>query len=176
MSDKTQENLVAVLLLVVFMAIGITSIGYYPRARLMPLAISIISAVLIIAQMLIQNSKASKVELAIDTMELFGTTSLRKEAGRKADEEAARTLEKEVIEGKKETTAIAILLGLFLMIFLFGYVITIPVFITLYFRLFSKAQWLPSIITGIGTLVVLYAFFSVLLQISLYPGIIGNMF
>ncbi|ATW27195.1 tripartite tricarboxylate transporter TctB family protein [Candidatus Formimonas warabiya] len=176
MSNRTQENIAAVLLLVVFVAIGIMSLDYSPRARLMPLAISIVSTVLIIAQLIVQNSKANDVDLAIDTMELFGATGLKKEGRRKADEEAAKTLEKEVIKGTKESTAIGILLGLFAMIYVFGYVITIPVFITLYFRLFNKSPWLRSIITGIGATAVLYFFFSVLLQISLYPGLIGKMF
>jgi hypothetical protein len=176
MSGRTQENIAAVLLLVIFMIIGGMSLNYFPRARLMPLAISIVSIVLVAAQLIIQNTKANNMDLAIDTMELFGATGLKKEGRRKADEEAARTLEKEIIQGVKESTSLAILLGLFLLIYILGFVIAIPIFITLYFRFFNKAQWPRAIITGIGTVAVLYVFFSLLLQINLYPGIIGKMF
>jgi hypothetical protein len=175
MSSKAQENIAAILMLIIFIGIGVMSVGYSPRARLMPLAISVVSGVLIVSQLIIQNTKAHNVDLAIDTMELFGAAKLKKEGQRKTDEEADRTLEKEVIQGTQESTALGILLGLFLMIYVFGFLISIPLFIILYFRVFNKIRWLRAIFIGIGATVVLYAFFGVLLQISLYSGIIGRM-
>ncbi len=70
MSRRLQENIVLLLLLVFFVAVLATSLGYGPRTRLVPVPIAILAIVLILFQLGWQNLRAAD-NLNVDLLEML---------------------------------------------------------------------------------------------------------
>jgi hypothetical protein len=80
MTRRAQENLVALLFLALFVAIIWISLGYGPRARMVPIPIATMGILLCIAQLVWQN-RSSVEDLKIDMFEfLTGDTEQPEQA------------------------------------------------------------------------------------------------
>jgi hypothetical protein len=76
----------------------------------------------------------------------------------------------------RELVAYAWLLGLFLLIVLFGLSAAIPVFVLLFMRFFGNESWRLSVIFSLACWAFVYVVFVWFLRNDLYPGIILPMF
>ena len=74
MSRRVQENLVAGLLLFLFIAVIVASMDYSPRARMVPIPIAVLGALLVIVQIIQQNLQ-SDGDLRIDVLEFLTSRS-----------------------------------------------------------------------------------------------------
>jgi len=70
MSRRLQENIVALCLLAFFIAVLVASLGYGPRARLVPVPIAVLGIVLVAFQFAWQNLRAADT-LNIDLLEVL---------------------------------------------------------------------------------------------------------
>jgi hypothetical protein len=172
---KRQENIATVVMLLVFVFFAVGSLWYGPRARFVPLPISIIAILVALAQLYVQNSKSAKKDLGVDTFKLFGAdrTKEEMEAASDADREAEESLQKIKIAAGKAQMAYGLPLIFTGLIFAMGFNIAILLFVTWYFRFLNKGSWLVSLAYGIGTWVFVYLMFETVLVVGLYPGVIA---
>lgn len=167
-----EENIVALVILAVLVGFFIVGLEYSSRARVVPVFVAVASIVCMAIQILLQNLAKNGVDLAVDTMEMFGAerTKEKMEQGGKVQEQGE--VEEEVVAGGKESTIILWLVGLVAMLLLLGYQITSFLYVAAYLRFASHRSWLFSILTGAITWAVVFLLFVVLLKVNLYQGII----
>jgi len=70
MSKRAQENIVAFLFLFFFVAMIIISFDYGPRARLVPVPIAAVSAIIMLLQIYLMNFRKD-IELNVDAAEIL---------------------------------------------------------------------------------------------------------
>jgi hypothetical protein len=73
----------------------------------------------------------------------------------------------------KQLSGIAWLGVLLAMIFVLGFMITVPLFVFLFLRLHGKITWLLSVALAIGAVLFVEIIFRRLLDYTLYPGLFG---
>jgi len=176
MSRRAQDNLVALLILGIFIAAIIAASDYGPRARLVPIPIAAIGAFLVLAQLILQNFKSDK-DLEIDLLELIS----RRATGdhpELAVAEAGKPEEKVVDEfaWKRELQAlgiVALLVGLFELI---GPLPTMFVFTSGYFILSRFAGIARGLLYGFVATAAVYALFYLWLRVDMRHGLIDLSF
>ena len=88
--------------------------------------------------------------------------------------EAATILSKVVLnseEKKREVSVAAWFAGCTVLIYLFGFVIGIPVFLFLFLKIWAKESWLLSFVLSAAVLGVVFFSFIYLLRVPLHEGI-----
>jgi hypothetical protein len=144
-------DLIVVVLLAFYV---VTAWGYNPQARLMPLVVSIPILMLAIVQT-INDLRAS---------------------GRKAEGRAKAGAIREGNGGadkgklKKEVNAFLWAIGLFLGLYLFGFIISTALFTFLSLKVRSRFGWRPSLGVSVGCLAFLYIVMVYGFNVDLYPG------
>jgi hypothetical protein len=183
MSRHTQENVFAGILFLFFLAMLVESFNYGPRARLVPVPISILCLVLLTFQIVWQNLRPSQ-DLQVDALELI--TGQSKKA---AKAQQTETQEKAQMRGegdeadaaaiawrqfsRSEFAALGIVL-LFLSLFLvFGPIPAAFLFSACYF-MFTR-HWSPIISFLNAALFsgILYFLFGYILGIQLNVGVLS---
>lgn len=170
MSRRVQENLVAALLLCLFLATIYASLDYGPRARLVPIPIAVIGAVFIIGQMVLQNRRSAK-DLKINLLELIssqaseplpvaGGTPVGADAGRQKARHSLRS----------ELQALGLVLLLVALFFLVGPLPTMFLFTTGYFIASKLYSPIPAVAGGAALTVATYLIFVVWLGVDLGYG------
>lgn len=165
MSRRAQENLIAGVLLALFVAVLMMSFGYGPRARLVPVPIAIIAILLTVAQLVWQNLRAAD-ELHVDVLELVAGRD-GSERRRSAQSEAGpqqHTLAAQV----KAFGMVAAFLALFLVL---GPLPAIFVFSAGYFIVSGEASWPRGLIYAALCAGSLYLIFGFILQVQLNRGL-----
>jgi hypothetical protein len=71
---RAQENIVVLLLLAFFVAVFVTSLGFSPRARLVPVPISGLAILLLLVQLFWQNFRPAD-ELSVDLFDVLTARS-----------------------------------------------------------------------------------------------------
>jgi small-conductance mechanosensitive channel len=146
------ETIFSLILLAVFVIIVGLGMGYSKKARMLPLVLGIPGVVLtavIVTRNCIRTGKTIPQE-------------------RSGDEQ---TGPEEASDQKKVLAMIgwvALLIG---MIWVFGFVITIPVYMILFLKTKGE-KWLLTLCLAAGSWVFLYWIFAVTLKIILFPGIL----
>jgi hypothetical protein len=165
MSRRVQENLVAAVLLLLFVAVLIMSFDYGPRARLVPVPIAIIGILLTLAQLVWQNLRGAD-ELHVDVLALVaGRDSNRR---RSAPTETASTSQQHSLDAQAKAFGIvAALLALFLVL---GPVPAIFVFSAGYFILTGES-WSRGLLYAFLCAGSLYLVFGYILQVQLNRGL-----
>lgn len=180
MSRRLQENVVALFVLLIFVATIYASLGYGPRARLVPIPIAAIGIVLIVGQLVLQNFRSEK-DLEIDLLELISRKSTGDhdpvvpdphagEAEKTAAAEAQRGA------GKREFGAlglVVLIVGMFLVI---GPLPTMFFFTAGYFVLSRHANIAMSLLYGLLATGVVYALFYLWLGVDMRQGLIDLSF
>lgn len=80
----------------------------------------------------------------------------------------------EAIPARKVVEMAAWLAGFILVMYLFGLLIGIALFIFLYAKL-NHARWLPSLLIPAVVLVFFYGFFAVFMKLYIYSGVLGEL-
>ena len=163
MSRRMQENLVAGLLLLLFVGVLIMSFDYGPRARLVPVPIAIIGILLTLGQLVWQNLRGAD-ELHVDVLELVAGRD-----GRQRREAARRGTGQHTLGAQVKAFAIvAALLVLFLVL---GPVPAIFVFSAGYFILSGESSWPRGLLYACACTGLLYLIFGYILQVQLNRGL-----
>lgn len=168
MSRRLQENVVVLLLLVFFVAILVASLGYGPRARLVPVPISILGIVLVLFQLAWQNFRAAD-ELNIDLLEVLTAR------GHNPDAEAgsSRTGQAKAPpsgEGRRIAIAFGMVALFVAMILAIGPIPTIFLFTCAYFTLSGHYPLGKAAIYAALFAAATFLVFVQILQLQLYNG------
>jgi Tripartite tricarboxylate transporter TctB family len=173
MSRKLQENLIIGLIIAVLTGVIYVSLGYGPRARMVPIPVAAFGLVMAIVQLIWQNLRSTE-ELHVDLLEVL---TKRSEAGQGAGAPteppaAAGTKEAPRRLWPKELAALALVLGFLGLVLLIGPIPSIFIFTGGYFLVSRHYSWPKALgYTAIFTIVV-YLLFVVALEIQLYHGAI----
>jgi hypothetical protein len=148
------ETIFGLILLAVFVIIVGLGMGYSKKARMLPLVLGIPGVVLAAALVIRSCIKPSKAILQEHS----------------ADK---KTAPEEASDQKKVLAMIgwvALLIG---MIWVFGFVITIPIYMVFFLKTKGE-KWLLTLCLAVGSWAFLYWIFAVTLKIILFPGILFN--
>ncbi|MDP2269060.1 MAG: tripartite tricarboxylate transporter TctB family protein, partial [Deltaproteobacteria bacterium] len=153
--NKRGELIPALFFLTFFVGLTLISMTYSPQARRLPLIVAIPGIVLSAAQVL-RETRRLRAPAAVETGE--GNNS------GPAD-----------IAGPHAKKTLPVMMGwmalLVTMIWILGFLITIPVYTILYMKS-MRESWRLSIIFAISGFAILYLLFVVCLNMELYPGLI----
>jgi hypothetical protein len=172
MSRRTQENLVAAALLLVFVGVLVMSFGYGPRARMVPVPIAIIAILLTGAQLVWQNLRAAD-ELHVDVLELVAGrdgSDRRRAAQSEARNSEAGPQQHSLAAQARAFGMVAVFLALFLVL---GPLPAIFMFSAGYFMLSGEASWFRGLVYAGLCSGLLYLIFGFILQVELNRGLLA---
>ncbi len=147
------ETIFGLILLIAFMIIVGVGMGYSRKAKMLPLVLGIPGVILTAAIVIRESFMRPKEEVSQE---------------RPSDQEA----DTQAPDEQKKVLAmigwVALLVG---MIWAFGFLITIPVYMILFLKARGE-RWLLALCFAAGSWAFLYWIFAVALKIVLYPGIL----
>lgn len=180
MNRRSQENIFACILFVLFLTMLVLSFEFGPRARLVPVPIAILCMVLIVIQVAMQNMRATK-DLTIDALELIAgkSTKSAKEKTREAQRKAQQSTRKDESQSAwkrfchTEFAALGVILILLVLFLTIGPIPAVFFFCTAYF--FLSGYWPPirSFANGVICTAVLYITFGAILGVQLNRGMLS---
>ena len=172
MSRRMQENLVALVLAGVFVGVIAMSLGYGPRARLVPIPVAAIGLILTVIQIIWQNVSASD-DLRVDLLDVLTRQDGAKAASREHDDDAGHAHKREEKGGaRREAAAFALVLGFLGAVLLLGPIPAIFLLTCGYFMVSRHYSPLRSFVYSLGFTTAVYLLFVVALQIQLYHGVL----
>ena len=148
------------------------SLGYSPTARLVPLIVGIAGIIFILLQLLSNFPKLSdKLAILTQKKDFFSTRKikLQKIKGEEIHDEADADQGVDAFS-EKEMFLWVLLFGV--SIFLFGFLISVPILIGVYLKYRADASWRFTILSALGIEFVMYFGFVYLLKVFLYKGYI----
>jgi hypothetical protein len=167
-----RKNIVEIIVLGIFLAAIVASLDYSPRARLVPLTISVIGALLTIAQIVLQNLHADQ-DLHVD---LLAILTKKGEAGAPTAPADISSAQKKGPSLRRELTAFG-LLGVLLVLFvLFGPIPAIFLFIAGFFVGTGQYPVFKAIPIALCCTALIYVIFSFGLDVQFSPGLIDLSF
>jgi len=174
MSRRTQENILAVLLMAFFVGIIVISQEYGPRARLVPVPIASLGILLLGVQLVWQNLR-SPDDLHVDMLEFLtrrggrpnegGSNTRDEPAAEASDVTAPSQFGREVFAFAKVAGFVALILALgpFPAVFIFAFA---------YFSLTRHYHWAKAILVTTVFVAVTYGLFVEVLDIQPYHGLL----
>jgi len=180
MSRRAQENLIAGFILAIFVAAIVASLQYGPRARLVPIPIAALGIILIVAQIVLQNTRSEK-DLKIDLLEVIS----RKADGLDETTESGAADEGSGKSGKRnsgkqlawaETRALGIVVLLAVLFIAVGPLPAMFIFTAGYFALSRHYAVAQSLAYAAAYTLLVYAVFSLWLRVDLMRGMIDVSF
>jgi len=167
-SRRTQENGIIVLIILMLIGVIVISLGYGPRARMVPIPVAAFGLLLAVVQLVWQTLRSAD-ELQVDLLEVL---TKRKSA---PDSSVDKPDEPVVPDNaharfKRELTAYAMVLLFLAMVWAMGPMPSVFLFTLGYFAVSRQYSWPRAIMyTAIFTAAV-YAVFVYALEIQLYHG------
>jgi hypothetical protein len=158
MKDKKRgEIILSIFFLAFFIMLTVISLGYSAKSRRLPLIVGIPGIALACVEVYRRSIKRPP--------------SAPRRKGARGAHEADEEDDAGTVDFRKAAAMIGWVALLVVMIWIFGFLVTIPSY-TLLFMKVRKESWLASILfAGIG-FAALYVLFIVALHIELYPGLI----
>ncbi len=172
MSRRTQENLVLCAVLLVFIAAIVACTGYGARARVVPLPIATLGAILTVAQLILQNLPGVG-DLHLDALELFTDRAPGTGAAKPASKPGGAVADR--MHWRRELTAIGFILLLTGMFMLLGPIPSIFLFSSGYMVIRRQFSWPICIIVAALFTLIVYVLFVVLLGVEVNNSILGAM-
>ena len=161
-----------IFLILFFVVVIIIALGYSSKARLIPLVVALPCLAMAIYRFAVDLTGKEKEGLS-------GEDVLLKDIMDRVEVAVDHKEKKEKIsseEKRKRFFNIGVwILGFVLLIFLFGFLIAIPVF-TLFFMRYHKESWILSLSCAVGLCVSVYFAFVVIAKATLYEGLIFRLF
>jgi hypothetical protein len=167
MSRRAQENVIAVAILCIFIGVIIMSLGYGPRARMIPLPLATFGIILIVIQIIWQNVRSTD-ELQVDMLQML-TRQAESAGGAPGDDPDAAPRKS---SWRREVLALAIVAALVGLILLFGPMPAVFLFTGAYFLLSRHYSWPKALVYTIAFTTAIYLLFVVALEIQLYHGVL----
>lgn len=176
MSRRTQENILAIVLMAFFVGILVMSLDYGPRARLVPVPISVLAIILLGAQLIWQNLRPPD-ELHVDMLEFLTRRGVDPSRNAAADEQsdtegAASRDTEDVSRFGREVFAFAKVAGLVAMFLLLGPFPSVFIFTFAYFSLSRHYHWPKAVVVTTVFVAVVYGLFAEVLDIQPYHGVL----
>jgi hypothetical protein len=178
MKRLTQENILAIALLAFFVGILVLSLDYSPRARLVPIPISVLGIILLGVQLVWQNLR-SPDELHVDMLEFLTRRGINPVENAEADDAPAATKPAEVATPAfgpsgfgREVIAfgkVMAFVGLFLLL---GPFPSVFIFTFAYLSISRHYHWAKAMAVTMVFVVVVYVLFVEILEIQLYHGVL----
>lgn len=182
MSKRAQDNLVAVIGIAILAGFLVASFNYGFRARMVPVPIAVISIFLLLAQLILQNTRYG-THLNVDPADFFKPTDPSAEG----DDASAITAETAVAEphqagevrvSKKssgsEWTAMGMVVAFPVLVWLVGIMPSMFLFVVSYFVL-TRRRWYWALLWGGAVEISLYLMFVRVLKVQINPGWIEMM-
>jgi Tripartite tricarboxylate transporter TctB family len=141
--------LTTLVMLTIFAGMSVMAIGYPPKARFLPLIVSVPAALMCLAQ------------LALDVRAAWRQ--------RGDNEPVDRT------ELRREVKMFAWLAVFFAGILAFGFLYAGPIIVAAYLRFAEKEAWVKSLIGGAAAWLILYVVFHRLLELYLFDGLLTQL-
>lgn len=166
MNRLAQENLVAVLLLLVFGGVIWLCQDFGPRARMIPLPLAVFGIVLTIVQLLWQNLRSTD-DLQMDLITVGQPDGRAKQqmAGAHAAAPTAPVWRRELAAGGLVALFIVLILAV-------GLIPAVFLFTGGYFVVSHQYNWVPAVAYTTLFTAVIYLLFIVALQVQLYHGLL----
>ena len=171
MSKQLENNIITIVLLIVFSWFLYTSLGYSAKARLVPLPVATVSIILILVQIYIQNF-AKHLELSVDPTELFKSATNEKAVERVEDCESQKAEQK----GGNELVGIGMVFLFVAMIYLLGIINAITIFVFGYFYLIGKEKWYKALLYTLICSASIFVLFVLILHVQLNDPLIVKFF
>jgi hypothetical protein len=157
--------LYTMVMLVVPLVIIIASYGIPEKARAVPLltgALTLLLGILaLICEIVPRIGKIFEAELfTIDTGEA------KKEPDPAVEEVSISDLTKKILG------CLALMVGFFIMIWLVGFFLAVPVFVFSYFMIFAQTRWINAILVTLVTEAFVFVVFQYLMGFELFQGIL----
>ncbi|MEK6594389.1 MAG: tripartite tricarboxylate transporter TctB family protein [Pseudomonadota bacterium] len=168
MGRRTQENVVAVALLVLFAGIIWLCRDFGPRARMIPQPLAIFGIVLTVIQILWQNLGSTDAL----RMDMIKVNAPRK-AGTEADEGSVSGAKKP--NWRREADAYGIVGALIVLFLALGPIPAVFLFTWGYFQLSGYCSWRAGLIYTTVLTAAIYLLFVVALQMQLYHGLLAPL-
>lgn len=173
MNRLTQENILAAALMCFFVGILVLSLDYSPRARLVPIPISVLGIILLGVQLVWQNLR-SPDELHVDMLEFLTRRGIKPGADGDADD--ASSGESAPVDSPsgfgREVFAFGKVLGFVALFLLLGPFPSVFIFTFAYFSLSRHYRWPKALLVTTIFTAVVYGLFVEVLDIQLYHGIL----
>lgn len=179
---RRQAVVFGAILTVVFMAAIIVAAGYGFRARMAPMVIAIpgfiLSAGLMAVEIrlaLLEKKKNAADHLPASKVAGPGEAEAR-EAGVTGSGKGAAAAEPAGAGGEahsySELNALLWVVLLLALLFVLGFMVTIPLYLFLYMKVRSQEPWLTSAMVSLASWAILYFLFVRVLSMNFYAGII----
>ena len=168
MSRRLQENIVAGVLLAVFVGYLLMTLTFGPNARLVPLPIAVMGAALLVIQLVRQNLHGAK-ELHVDLFASLTGAPAAPEPEPPPAGEPDTPLRRELAAGG----FVAVFVGL---IALLGPVVAVLLFSTGFFALTRHYAPVKALVVGASFTAALYLLFVFGLQLQLSHGLLEPLF
>jgi hypothetical protein len=149
----------------------VTALGYSRTARTMPLVVGVPTLVLIVLQF-----TRDVVRVARGDTTVGATSDAERDRYLDAATAAAPAATTREREDRSTSLPVAMLwVGcLALLIWLVGMLVAIPAFMAAFMRIFGRERWVTIGAFAVVTTVAVYLFFVVVLEVRLYPGLLGD--
>lgn len=172
MSRRTQENLIALVVIIVFVSVIITSLDFGPRARMIPLPLAVFGLILMVAQFIWQNLRSGG-ELKVDILEVLTNKTEEENVSEMAGESVpGKALSARGPRWRREVVAIG-MVALFLgLILLLGPIPAVFLFTFGYLLITRHYSWFKGLLFTVLFTAGLYLLFVTALEIQLYHGIL----
>lgn len=177
MSRRAQENVVAGIVLLVFVAALVISFDYGPRARLVPVPIATLGIILTVLQIFWQNWRSAD-ELRVDALELF--TSRQTAARPRPEARPEATKAKPAAPAppllgwwrrlNPEVAAFAVVAAIVVLFLVLGPIPAVLVFSAGYFILSRHYTWARGLAYALLCTAIIYGLFGVILDVDLNRG------
>lgn len=173
MSRRTQDNLIAGLIVVVFIGVIAITMQFGPRAKMVPLPLAIFGLILIVAQIIWQNLPSAG-ELKVDMLEVLINRTEEESVsemgcGGSGKEAASANGRPRWLRELIANGIVALFIG---MILIFGPITAVFVFTGGYLLTSKHYPWFKSLVYTFVFTGVLYLFFVTALDLQLYHGIL----
>ncbi|MEQ1775781.1 MAG: tripartite tricarboxylate transporter TctB family protein [Burkholderiales bacterium] len=169
MSRRTQENIVAVIVLSIFIGVIVVSMDFGPRARMIPLPLAIFGIILTLVQLVWQNLRSTD-ELQMDMI------SVSKPALAPETEAApVQPARDKSSNWKREAAAYGIVAVLLALVLLVGPIPAIFLFTAGYFLLSHQYSWKAGLIYTALFTASIYLLFGVALGMQPYHGLLAPL-
>jgi hypothetical protein len=176
MTRRTQDNVVALIILAIFIATIVASMDYGPRARLVPIPIAVLGVVLVVCQLILQNLRPD-AKLQLDLLEVLARKNSTNDG--KPDEQAAtRKKPSEVVLppdgfGLADVKVIGIVALLMGLVILLGPYAAMFVFTAGYFVASRQYAVPKALLYALGCSILCYLIFTVALDVQFERSIVG---
>lgn len=167
MSRRMQENLVAAVILGIFIGVIVMSLGYGPRARMIPLPLATFGIILMVVQIIWQNLRSTDA-LQVDLLQVL--TQQAEKGGAAPGEAEGGPARKP--SWRKEAVALAIVAALAGLILLVGPIPAVFLFTGAYFIVSRHYSWWKGLVYTLAFTAAVYLLFVVALEVQLYHGIL----